>query len=234
MLAVIVCDDTVANNPPAARHDAMAPKGYRRRDDESVDSGSGPSRKRGAPDGAFYDNSSAKRSKRDEFGGATLREEYTTKVDFTFLPDDALREYMDKHDLVPLIFPSPSSSLTPPPPKDLMNPPPMIPRRELSRTPSPLGLSTGGIPPAGRRRGDNRTSRDRRRSSRLLEEENGWKDMRKPILSDREEAHRAMAIVCQRHYEREVLRENDAVTAFLFAVRNQGDGDSSSSYSLTS
>lgn len=199
----------------------MAPKGYRRRDDESVDSSSGPSRKRGAPEGGFYDNSTAKRSKRDDFGGTTVREEYTTKIDFPSLPDEALREYMDKHDLVPPIFPSPAISFTPPPPKNLMNPPPMIPRRELSPTPS-LGLSTGGIPPAGRRRGDNRASKDRRRSSRLLEEENGWKDMRTPILSDVEEAHNAMAIVCQRHYERELLRETDAITAFLFAVRNQG------------
>jgi len=206
----------------------MAPKGYRRRDDESVDSSSGPSRKRGAPDGGFYDNSNTKRSKRDDFGGTIIREEYSTKVNFTALPAEALREYMDKHDLVAPIFPSPASSLTPPPPKDLMNPPPMIPRRELSRTPSPLGLSTGGIPPAGRRRGDNRASKDRRRSSRLLEEENGWKEMRKPILADLEDAHKAMAVVCQRHYERELVRETDAVTAFLFAVHNQGKGNATS------
>jgi hypothetical protein len=202
----------------------MAPKGYRRRDDESVDSSSGPSRKRGAPDGGFYDGSSAKRSRRelrDDFG-TTAREEYTTKIDFPSLPDEALREYMDKHDLVPPIFPSPASPFRPPPPKDLMNPPPMIPRLELSPTPS-LG-PTGGIPPPGRRRGDNRTSKDRRRSSRFLEEENGWKDMRIPILSDVEDAHNAIAVVCQRHYERELLRENDAITAFLFAVRNQGKG----------
>jgi hypothetical protein len=46
--------------------------------------------------------------------------------------------------------------------------------------------------------------------------------MRKPILSDIEDAHNAMAVICQRHYERELLRENDVVTAFLFALRNQG------------
>lgn len=198
----------------------MAPKGYRRRDDESVDSSTGPPRKRGAPDGGFYE-SNAKRARRDDYGAVNVREEYVSKVDFTLLSDNELRQYMDKHDLVPHIFPLPSSSLTPPPPTHLMNPPPMIPRRELSPSPS-LGLSTGGIPPGVRRRGDSRLTKDRRRSSRLVEEESGWREMRKPILSDIDDAHNSMAVICQRHYDRESLRENDVVTAFLFAARNQG------------
>lgn len=197
----------------------MAPKGYRRRDDESVDSSSGPPRKRGAPDGGFYDGSNAKRARRDDFGGVNA--EYISKVDFTLLSNNELRQYMDKHDLVPHIHPLPSSSLTPPPPTHLMNPQPMIPRRELSPSPS-LGLSTGGIPPAARRR-ESRLTKDRRRSTRLVEEESGWKEMRKPILSDMDDAHNAMAVICQRHYDREnQVRENEVITAFLFAARNQG------------
>lgn len=202
----------------------MAPKGYRggRRDDESVDSSAGPTRKRGAPDSGFYENANAKRRKADDLGTNSAREEYVSKVDFTALSDVELREYLDKYDLVPHIFPSPSSSTTPPPPNHLMNPPPMIPRRELSPSPS-LGLSTGGIVSAARRRGGNGlSSKDRRRSSRLVEEESGWRDMRKPILSDIEDAHNAMAVIAQRHYDREMVRDQETITAFLFAAKNQG------------
>ena len=131
-----------------------------------------------------------------------------------------LNGYLNKHDLFPPIYPSPASSATPPPPSHLINPP-MYVRREVSPTPS---LTTGGITPANRPRRDPKRDRDgsRRRSSRLLEEESAWRDMRNPILADIDEAHGAIATIAQRHFERQTMREGDVITAFVYAVKTKG------------
>ncbi len=130
-----------------------------------------------------------------------------------------LNAYLNKYDIVPPIYPSPASVLDPPPPTQLINPP-MYMRHSLSPP-----LSSGGITPANRPRRDPakaKVDQSRRRSSRLLEEGLGWRDRRSPILADACEAHAAIATIVRRHYDQQGIRESDAITQFVHAVRVKG------------
>lgn len=142
-----------------------------------------------------------------------------SQVDFSAIPIEMLNAYLNKYDIVPSIYPSPASVLDPPPPAHLVNPP-MYMRRSLSPP-----LSSAGITPANRPRRDPakaKADQSRRRSSRLLEEGLGWRDRRSPILADACEAHGAIATIVQRHYDQQVIRESDAITQFVHAVRVKG------------
>ncbi|KAF8338143.1 uncharacterized protein EI90DRAFT_2546247 [Cantharellus anzutake] len=159
-----------------------------------------------------------KRKRVEEAPGAnrTSEPEYTSKVNFTSIPIEMLNIYTHKYDLVPPIYPSPASAFDPPPPAHLINPPAHL-RRSISPS-----LSIGGVMSANRPRRDPSKAKgdqSRRRSSRLLEEELGWRDRRSPILADIDEAHAAIAAIVQRHYDQQVIRESDAITQFVHAVR---------------
>lgn len=206
----------------------MPPKGStRRRDDGYADSSSSAGRKRAAD--SYLDSSTSAKRKRDDGNNNGNNVEYSTQVDFIALTSEQLHAYLTKHELVPLIYPSPSSSLNPPPPSHLTDPPAWITARD-ENSPTPPLTSTGGITLINRPRRDFKLSvsgstKDRRRSARLLEDESGWRDMRKPVLVDIEEAHQALAVIAERHFDRQSLREkaeNDMITQFLFACRTQG------------
>jgi hypothetical protein len=132
--------------------------------------------------------------------------------------------YLNKFEIVPPIYPSPASSSMPPPPIHLINPP-MYSRRDPSPSPP---LTTGGTTNGNRSRRepgkrDRNGDTSRRRSSRLLEEELGWKDMRAPILPDLDDAHQALAVIAYKHFERQTVRETDVITSFLYAVKTKGE-----------
>lgn len=205
----------------------MPPKGYtRRRDDGYADSSSSAGRKRGGD--SYLDASTGAKRKRDDKSYDGNNPEYSTQVDFTALSNDQLHAYLTKHDVVPLIYPSPSSSLNPPPTSHLIDPPAWLMARD-EHSPTPPLTSTGGVAPANRGRRDFKqtgaAAKDRRRSTRLLEEESGWRDMRKPVLTDIGDTHNALATIAERHFDRQSLREKaetEIVTQFLFACRTQG------------
>lgn len=48
------------------------------------------------------------------------------------------------------------------------------------------------------------------------------RDRRPPIMWDMVETQRAMATIAQRHFEKHNVREGDAITAFLYAIRTKG------------
>ncbi|KAF8530936.1 hypothetical protein JB92DRAFT_3081097 [Gautieria morchelliformis] len=61
--------------------------------------------------------------------------------------------------------------------------------------------------------------RARRRSSRLQEEE--ARSRRAPILADAEAVHDVLATLSERHFEKQGIKEGDAVQQFLLAVRTR-------------
>jgi hypothetical protein len=122
--------------------------------------------------------------------------------------------YLTKFELVPPIRPSPLSTSNPPLPSYLVNPP------ANARPPTPPPVTS--MTPANRPRRDAGNA-NRRRSTRLAEEEAGWKDMRPPILPDLADSEKALAMVAQRHFEKQSVRETDVVTAFVYAVKTKGE-----------
>ncbi|KZW01982.1 hypothetical protein EXIGLDRAFT_736721 [Exidia glandulosa HHB12029] len=123
---------------------------------------------------------------------AATDEESVTVVDFTLLPTEALHKYIVKWDLLPLIWPLPYSTETPPLPGSLP------------------GAPRASSPSAAVRKDPNR-----RRSTRLSEEVPG-----DPILADVLGVHDALAAICQRHWESQTAKETDALVQLFHTVRN--------------
>ncbi|SRR6266436_5075556 len=129
-------------------------------------------------------------------------------MDFSTLPVDALHRYLAQYDLIPVVHPSPLSAHDPPPPSLLG------PTRGSSRGASPPVVIT----PANRPRRESR-EQSRRRSSRLLEEEG---QARTPVLADIAEVQTVLASIAQRHFESQVVKEDDSVVSFICAVKGRG------------
>ncbi|CAA7271411.1 unnamed protein product [Cyclocybe aegerita] len=134
-------------------------------------------------------------------------------VDFHKLSIATLHRYMIQFDIIPGVYPSPLSPEDPPAPPTLCDP-----QRQPSRGPSPPALT-----PANRPRRDPKEAQNRRRSSRLVEEE---PRSRTPILADVVELHSVLATIVERHF-REVNsinnREVDILAAFMCAVGKSKD-----------
>ncbi|KAF8876807.1 hypothetical protein CPB85DRAFT_1235455 [Mucidula mucida] len=136
-------------------------------------------------------------------------------VEFHKLTMPTLYRYLTQFELLPPIYPSPLKADDPPPPSSLVNPP-----RFISRPPSPA-LST----PANRPRRDPKEP-SRRRSSRLLEEEE--MPTRMPIRADMDELHSVLASIADKHF-REILSINgreevDTLASFMCAVEKAKGG----------
>jgi len=128
------------------------------------------------------------------------------------MPADMLYRYMIQFDIVPVVHPSPLSAEDPPAPSSLADP-----QRQHSRPPSPPAHT-----PANRPRRDPKEAHNRRRSSRLLEEETRT---RTPILSDVTEYHGALASIVEHHFrETSSIKEVDTLAAFMCAVEKSKGG----------
>ncbi|KDQ54968.1 hypothetical protein JAAARDRAFT_355789 [Jaapia argillacea MUCL 33604] len=121
-------------------------------------------------------------------------------VDFATMPTDALHRYLVQYDLVPSIQPSPLLPDNPPPPFALLH-------SHSSRASSPQ-------PTTSRRD----TLSNRRRSSRLLEED---VPHRNPVLADIGEVHDVLAAIAQKHFREHVVKEVDTLASFMCAVKSK-------------
>jgi hypothetical protein len=128
-------------------------------------------------------------------------------MDFTTLPMDALHRYLVQYDLIPTVHPSPLTIHDPPPPPSLLEP---------ATQGSSRGVSPVVATPANRPRRES----SRRRSSRILEEE---ERMRTPVLADVGEVQNVLASIAQQHFESQVVKEVDSLASFMCAVRGKGE-----------
>ncbi|KAF5355749.1 hypothetical protein D9756_003960 [Leucocoprinus leucothites] len=131
------------------------------------------------------------------------------QVEFSKMPISVLYCYMTQYDIVPDIRPSPLSPEDPPSPVSLANP-----HRPSPRALSPPAQAT----PANRPRREPK-EQNRRRSSRLLEEESR---SRTPILADADEIQSVLAGIVEKHF-REVppisgRDEVDTLASFMCAI----------------
>ncbi|KXN89814.1 hypothetical protein AN958_04818 [Leucoagaricus sp. SymC.cos] len=130
-------------------------------------------------------------------------------VEFSKMPLSILYCYMTQYDIVPDVRPSPLTAEDPPSPTSLAN---------LHR-PSPRALSPPAqTTPANRPRREPK-EQNRRRSSRLLEEE---PRTRTPILADADEIQSILAGIVEKHF-REMppisgRDEVDTLASFMCAV----------------
>jgi hypothetical protein len=131
------------------------------------------------------------------------------QMDFSTLPVDAVHRYLAQYDLIPAVHPSPLSAHDPPAPPSLLEP-----IGESSRGPSPPAVNTLANRPRREQREQNR-----RRSSRLLEEEGR---VRTPVLADVAEVESVLAGIAQRHFEGQVVKELDNLASFMCAVKGRG------------
>jgi hypothetical protein len=132
-------------------------------------------------------------------------------MDFSTLPVEALHRYLAQYDLIPAVYPSPLSANDPPAPPSLLEP-----NRSSSRVPSPPAVITAANRPRREPRDQNQ---NRRRSSRLLEEEGR---SRTPVLADVAEVQSVLANIAQRHFETQVVKEVDSLASFMCAVKGRG------------
>ncbi|RPD70809.1 hypothetical protein L226DRAFT_574468 [Lentinus tigrinus ALCF2SS1-7] len=145
------------------------------------------------------------------------KEEKGSLVDFTTLPSEALHRYLACFDLIPELDPSPLAAEDPGPPSSLLRPRSHIPphghalRRTSTTSPGP-----GPMPTAA-----NRPRRDpganRRRSSRLVEEERAPAPA--PLHSDLSEVEGILATIAERHFREQEVKEVDTLAAFMCAVK---------------
>lgn len=88
-----------------------------------------------------------------------------------------------------------------------------------SRAPTPAPLIPA-LTPANRPRRNKEASR--RRSTRLVDEEVRGMPEQTPVLADVAELHGVLAALVQRHFRESGVKENEAVTGFMGAIRARG------------
>ncbi|KAG8936914.1 hypothetical protein FRC02_010004 [Tulasnella sp. 418] len=172
-------------------------------------------------------NNSSTNQQQQQSASGVMPEESRIAVDLNTFPMETLQKYLTHYDLVPRMYPSPTSSYNPPLPSHLLNPPPPPPP-PIHRTPSP---HLNSVTPANRPRRDPKSrapNGNSRRSSRLAEEEfnrdvyAGVKDPRgNPILHDLVDAQKTLAQIASNHWEKTSLKEADVIESFTWAVRNK-------------
>ncbi|KAG2160235.1 uncharacterized protein EDB93DRAFT_1074561 [Suillus bovinus] len=123
-------------------------------------------------------------------------------IDFRNMSTAGLYRYLSHFSLIPPVYPSPLIAADPPSPDSLLDP-----VRQNPRGLSPFTtISTSG----------NRLRRDtkdpsRRRSSRLLEEN----ESRTPILADIAEIQTILAAIAERHFQDHAVSEIDTLASFM-------------------
>ncbi|KAF8139788.1 hypothetical protein EV363DRAFT_1310647 [Boletus edulis] len=132
-------------------------------------------------------------------------DEEKSSIDFKSLPVATLHRYISHFNLIPIINPSPLSLADPPTPAFLLEP-----TLHSSRALSPLVIPT----PANRPRRDPK-DQSRRRSSRLLEDN----ETRTPIMSDVAEVHTLLAVLAERHFQDYVVNEIDTLASFMVKTK---------------
>lgn len=143
--------------------------------------------------------------------------DHDAQVDFRDLPIAALYRYMAHFDLLPPVYPSPLTAYDPLPANVLLDRPPLP--QEQPRGLTPPASST----PANRPRRDPKLGgKDRRRSSRLGDDDELDGLARTPIQADTEDLHLVLASMCQSHFQDNPLspvpREVEVLASFMCAV----------------
>lgn len=139
------------------------------------------------------------------------------QVDFSTLPTDALHRYLACFNLIPEVVPSPLTAEDPGPPSSLLKsredtaPHGHALRRTSTASPGPGGSGTGAS--RGRRDG----GANRRRSSRLVEDER--QGGAPAVYSDLGEVEVVLATLAERHFRENEVKEVDTLTAFMCAVK---------------
>ncbi|KAH8120709.1 hypothetical protein DFH11DRAFT_85339 [Phellopilus nigrolimitatus] len=146
-------------------------------------------------------------------------EGHPSLVEFSSLPTPSLYRYIIHHDLVPVIYPTPLTADDPPPPAALLDP-----ARMASRAPTPAPLLASTTPANRPRRTRETKEASRRRSTRLLEEEQRGGLEQVPVLADVGELHGVLASIAQRHFKESSVREVDTLAMFLNAVKAKSGG----------
>ncbi|KAI0369902.1 hypothetical protein BV20DRAFT_325821 [Pilatotrama ljubarskyi] len=145
------------------------------------------------------------------------KEDRVSLIDFTALPTDALHRYLAHFDLIPDLEPSPLSVEDPGPPSSLLKPKAQIPLHghalRQASTASPGPIPTGGA--ANRPRRD--PGGNRRRSTRLVEEERV--PAPPPVYGDIAEVDGVLAAIAERHFREQEVKEVDTLAAFMCAVQ---------------
>ena len=128
---------------------------------------------------------------------------------------EAIHRYLVEFDIVPDLNPLPTTALDPPPPSYLLRP---RGQRTSTASPAPQPLPPT---PANRPRREPSASANRRRSSRLLDDEEPPNVT--PILADVGEVHKALAQIAQRHFHEYQVKEVDTLASFMYAVKAKGE-----------
>lgn len=137
------------------------------------------------------------------------------QIDFSTLPIDAIHRYLTQFDIVPDIEPMATTAFDPPPPSTLLRH-----RGHGSNSASPVPQPLPPTP-ANRPRRELSASANRRRSSRLLEDDRAPPVA--PVLSDVAEVHRTLAHVVERHFRDHAVKEVDTLASFMCAVKAKGE-----------
>jgi hypothetical protein len=117
------------------------------------------------------------------------------------MPIAGLYRYLNHFNLIPPIYPSPLTAADPPSPDSLLDPIRQNPR----------GLSPFAIPTLGNRPRRDPKDQSRRRSSRLLDEN----ETRTPILADMAEFQAVLAAIAERHFQNHAVSEIDTLASFM-------------------
>lgn len=108
-----------------------------------------------------------------------------------------------------------TTAFDPPPPSSLLR---QRGHRSASASPVPQPLPPT---PANRPRRELSASANRRRSSRLLEDDR--QPAVAPVLSDVGDVHKALAQVVERHFRDHTVKEVDTLASFMCAVKAKGE-----------
>ncbi|KAI0638864.1 hypothetical protein C8Q77DRAFT_1221649 [Trametes polyzona] len=231
--------NSVAANAPSTPVTAPAAPGPRARgqnarkraaqaDDAAYHAAAGT--KRAAADRADGDRERTKRKRVDasstaagsqtnasSSGNTGDKEDRVSLIDFTALPTDALHRYLAHFDLIPDLDPSPLSVEDPGQPSSLLKPKTHVPshghalRQTSTASPGPGPTGTA----ANRPRRD--PGANRRRSSRLVEEERV--PAPPPVYGDIAEVDGVLAAIAERHFREQEVKEVDTLAAFMCAVQ---------------
>lgn len=139
---------------------------------------------------------------------------HITQVDFSKMSIEAIHRYLVEFDIVPDLNPLPTTALDPPPPSYLLRP---RGQRTSTASPAPQPLPPT---PANRPRREPSASANRRRSSRLLDDDEPPNVT--PILADVGEVQKALAQIAQRHFQEYQVKEVDTLASFMHAVKAKG------------
>ncbi|KAG1725563.1 uncharacterized protein EDB91DRAFT_1062125 [Suillus paluster] len=132
-----------------------------------------------------------------------------SSTDFKNMPTAGLYRYLSHFNLIPPVYPSPLTAADPPSPDSLLDPVRQNPR----------GVSPFAIPPSGNRSRRDPKDQNRRRSSRLLEEN----ECRTPILADVAEFQAVLVAIAERHFQDHMVSEIDTLASFMVKTSTKYD-----------